>query len=435
MASPALLDDGLSSQCLLETPQLSCRRQDGPDNTSRLVCASSDGQERATDMYAVLVALSVLIVPLAVLFNLAVVVTVYLNRRLHTVINVLVTVLCMNNVMWTGMPILCVFAVNFTAPWHCALRYFLYLSARHICFSVIVLITVLRYLHVVKNRAFPADRRNTLMFISFAVMPSLIKFYNRSSRDHAKCRRALAWSPDGYAIYGLYRDPVDWIAITVIFSEYISGLLVIAFCYGGILTKIARAKRHLRARKNRLVQPKPKSNKFNGTEQFQHETGQGQSSDADIGSREREAPDFMRGSRLRRADEPVEALPPQAGPSQPGRSSGRSAAERDVSPAHRNHMQAKQLTIIADIEPGVSSRSTAVSKHVDPPPVPAMALNESLSVVTESQPLSVVTESQSLSVMTESQPLSVVTESQPLSVVTESQPLSVMTESVSHCPW
>ncbi|KAF0289740.1 hypothetical protein FJT64_012042 [Amphibalanus amphitrite] len=107
MASSAGLDDGLSSRCLLRTPQLRCQRlavsTAAGANTSRLVCAASDGQERATDMYAALVALSVLIVPVAALLNLAVVVTVYMNRRLHTVINVLVTVLCMNNVMWTGL--------------------------------------------------------------------------------------------------------------------------------------------------------------------------------------------------------------------------------------------------------------------------------------------------------------------------------------------
>ncbi|KAF0288985.1 hypothetical protein FJT64_012665 [Amphibalanus amphitrite] len=107
MASSAGLDDGLSNQCLLRTPQLRCQRlavsTAAGANTSRLVCAASDGQERATDMYAALVALSVLIVPVAALLNLAVVVTVYMNRRLHTVINVLVTVLCMNNVMWTGL--------------------------------------------------------------------------------------------------------------------------------------------------------------------------------------------------------------------------------------------------------------------------------------------------------------------------------------------
>ncbi|KAF0288986.1 hypothetical protein FJT64_012666 [Amphibalanus amphitrite] len=109
--------------CVLQMPQLRCQRlavsTAAGANTSRLVCAASDGQERATDMYAALVALSVLIVPAAALLNLAVVVTVYMNRRLHTVINVLVTVLCMNNVMWTGIPIILVSFPNLRHPVAC----------------------------------------------------------------------------------------------------------------------------------------------------------------------------------------------------------------------------------------------------------------------------------------------------------------------------
>ncbi|KAF0300163.1 hypothetical protein FJT64_027272 [Amphibalanus amphitrite] len=109
--------------CVLQMPQLRCQRlavsTAAGANTSRLVCAASDGQERATDMYAALVALSVLIVPAAALLNLAVVVTVYMNRRLHTVINVLVTVLCMNNVMWTGIPVILVSFPNLQQPAAC----------------------------------------------------------------------------------------------------------------------------------------------------------------------------------------------------------------------------------------------------------------------------------------------------------------------------
>ena len=250
MAPSATLDDGLSDQCLLETPLLSCHREAGPHNSSRLVCASSDGQERASDMYAALVALSLFIVPLAVLLNLAVVVTVYMNRRLHTIINVLVTVLCMNNVMWAGMPILIIFAVNFTVPLQCTLRTFFFVTTRQISFSVIVIITVLRYLLVVKNRSFSADRKNVLIFIVFAVGPGLLKFYLRGFRDHSKCREALAWSPDGYAIFGLLKDPLNWVTATVVSTEYASGLLAIAVCYMRIVIKIFKSKRRLMKRRN-----------------------------------------------------------------------------------------------------------------------------------------------------------------------------------------
>ena len=130
-------------------PQLRCQRQADGHNVSRLVCAASDGRERAADMFAALVTLSVLIVPLAVLLNLAVVVTVYMNRRLHTVINVLVTVLCMNNVMWTGIPALMVSYPNLRQPAACELFLFLLIVYSAVMFASIVIITFLRYLTVV----------------------------------------------------------------------------------------------------------------------------------------------------------------------------------------------------------------------------------------------------------------------------------------------
>ena len=126
-----------SNSCVLYMPELSCHREAGPHNSSRLVCASIDGQERAPGLYAVVVALSVFIVPLAVLLNLAVVVTVYMNRRLHTVINVLVTVLCMNNVMWTGIPIIIVSHPSLRQPAACQGFLFLFIVNRSVMFATL----------------------------------------------------------------------------------------------------------------------------------------------------------------------------------------------------------------------------------------------------------------------------------------------------------
>ena len=384
MASPALLDDGLSSQCLLETPQLSCRRQDGPDNTSRLVCASSDGQERATDMYAVLVALSVLIVPLAVLFNLAVVVTVYLNRRLHTVINVLVTVLCMNNVMWTGMPILCVFAVNFIVPLHCTLRSFFYLATRHICFSVIVIITVLRYLLVVKNRSFPADRKNTYIFIFFAVGPSLLKFYLRGFQDHSKCRKALAWSPDGYTIIGIFRNPVSWVSVAVVSTEYISGLLVIAFCYVRILIKIFLSKRRLKKRRDAaLARAQQRPPRSISSQHSQAESSQERSIPRNGNGQERHTTtleNMMRMVRRHNATKTAPSCPAEPGPSRLPPTHGRNSVLPAplTEPARiAGHTQSEPPGTVLKEAADVAGESAAAAQNDgSSQPVPAMLLTE-----------------------------------------------------------
>ncbi|KAF0289739.1 Vegetative incompatibility protein HET-E-1 [Amphibalanus amphitrite] len=403
MASPALLDDGLSSQCLLRTPQLRCQRlavsTAAGANTSRLVCAASDGQERATDMYAALVALSVLIVPVAALLNLAVVVTVYMNRRLHTVINVLVTVLCMNNVMWTGMPILCVLAVNFSAPWHCTLRYFFFVSTRHICFSVIVIITVLRYLLVVKNRAFPADSRNAVTFIAFAVMPSLIKFYFRSARDHAKCRKALAWSPDGYAIYGLFKEPIDWISATVISTEYMSGLAIIAVCYLRILMKILRSKQRLRARRRVPMElPQQRQPKIAVVEEERAENGQqqeqqqqqqqpgGPGENAPGGAKSVSLSAFMPAARARVSGQTWQPAPPRAGPSQLDPGAAQFAdTEGATLPPLKKPIQPRELTTTAEVEASTSAAGSDV-RDAKRSPAPSMIVTEPSNLLKVSSP-------------------------------------------------
>ena len=372
-----------TNSCLWSMPQLRCQRLVAGDNNSRLVCAASDGQEGASDMYAALVSLSALIVPAAVLLNLAVVVTVYMNRRLHTVINVLVTVLCMNNVMWTGMPILCVFAVNFAIPWQCTLRSFFFLSTRHICFSVIVIITVLRYLLVVKNRSFPADRRSSIIFIVFAVGPSLLKFYLRGFRDHSKSRKPLAWSPDGYAIIGLFKEPVNWVSATVISIEYMSGLLVIAICYVRILIKIFQSKRRLRKRRAAAVARWGRRAPISvASRRSQPEGSQEGSGARDTAGQQRaitSLENVMRMIRHYSAAKSVAPLPAEPCSSRSGTQAARSSGQptehgepagRLLQPAASSHSAGSRAAESA------SSRASDPEAAAAPQPVPAMVLME-----------------------------------------------------------
>ena len=246
-----------SNSCILNMPQLSCRRQDGPDNTSRLVCASSDGQERATDMYAVLVALSVLIVPLAVLFNLAVVVTVYLNRRLHTVINVLVTVLCMNNVMWTGIPVIIVSHPDFRQPAACQGFFFFFIVNRSVMFATIVLITVLRYLIVVKDHSYPTSKRNVAFIVTAALIMGVTKWMVQFYSGELRCQDEVAWTPDNFVIVKKLDSTVKmaapishWIRLL----EYGTGITTLVFCYVKILTKAIRSRIRMQKISNALEQ-------------------------------------------------------------------------------------------------------------------------------------------------------------------------------------
>ena len=236
-----------TNSCLWSMPQLRCQRLVAGDNNSRLVCAASDGQEGASDMYAALVSLSALIVPAAVLLNLAVVVTVYMNRRLHTVINVLVTVLCMNNVMWTGIPIILVSFPNLRQPWTCPTFWFFFVVTRSVMFTSIVMITLLRYFIVVKNHSFPPNKCNIASFVTATLAVGVTKWMVQSLFNELKCQKEVAWTPDNFAII----DKLDTtsnvapVSILLVLLEYGSGITILSFCYVKILRKNVQSRERL----------------------------------------------------------------------------------------------------------------------------------------------------------------------------------------------
>ena len=209
------------------------------------MCSTGDGDRLAALLYPVLVTLTAVIVPLAILFNLAVVLTVLLNRKLHTIINVLVTVLGINNLAWTGLPILMTIQVKLLVPAMCTLRASLFVITRGVTFAVIVAITVLRYLMVVRNHSYPANKQNVMLFVSIAVVPGLVKWIIRRSHDQATCRPVAAWSPDGFLIVPKFETATDTLTVIIAVVEYGGGLIALAFCYICILIKTAGARRRV----------------------------------------------------------------------------------------------------------------------------------------------------------------------------------------------
>ncbi|KAF0289741.1 hypothetical protein FJT64_012043 [Amphibalanus amphitrite] len=255
--------------CVLQMPQLRCQRlavsTAAGANTSRLVCAASDGQERATDMYAALVALSVLIVPVAALLNLAVVVTVYMNRRLHTVINVLVTVLCMNNVMWTGIPIILVSFPNLRHPAACSSFLFIFVVSRSVMFACIVMITLLRYFTVVKNHHFPPNKYNIAFFVAATLAVGVTKWVLQTLFKELRCQKEIAWTPDNFVILEKLDESTKVAPATVVLFgvEYGCGIGILIFCYVKILKKTAKSRGRLDQFRN--GQPPGQETKHHGT--------------------------------------------------------------------------------------------------------------------------------------------------------------------------
>ena len=232
--------------CLQDVEHLQCYQRPGQDNISRLICsAGAEGNRRAALMYNVLVALTFVIVPLAAVLNLAVVLTILLNRKLHTVINVLVTVLGINNLVWTGLPVMLVIQVKVVMPLLCSMRAMIFIITRGVSFTVIVAITVLRYLIVVRNHSYPAGRRNVLVFVSIAVLPAVVKWLIRRSHQVSGCRPVVAQTPDGLNIVAKYEKTIDLPTGIIAIVEYGGGLIILAFCYIYILITTVRSRRRL----------------------------------------------------------------------------------------------------------------------------------------------------------------------------------------------
>ena len=233
--------------CLQDVEHLQCYQRSGPDNVSRLVCsAGAEGDSRAALMHTVLVALTFVIVPLAAILNLAVVLTILLNRKLYTVINVLVTVLGINNLVWTGLPIMLVIQIKVSMPVLCSMRAMLFIITRGVSFTVIVTITVLRYLMVVRNHSYPACRRNVLVFVSIAVLPAVVKWLVRRSHQVSACNPVVAQTPQGLLIPAKFEKTFDLLTGIIAIVEYGGGLIILTFCYICILMTTVRSRRRVK---------------------------------------------------------------------------------------------------------------------------------------------------------------------------------------------
>ena len=233
--------------CLQDVEHLQCYQRSGPDNISRLICsAGAESDSRAALMHTVLVALTFVIVPLAVVLNLAVVLTILLNRKLHTIINVLVTVLGINNLVWTGLPVTMVIQAKVIMPVLCSMRAMLFIITRGVSFTVIVTITVLRYLIVVRNHSYPAGSRNVLAFVSIAVLPAVIKWLVLRSHKASACNPLVAQNPDGLLIPAKLENAFDPLIVIIAIVEYGGGILILAFCYIGILNTTVRSRQRVK---------------------------------------------------------------------------------------------------------------------------------------------------------------------------------------------
>ena len=243
------------TSCLQHVPQIRCHRHPGTDNSSRLVCSTDVGGRTAAGMYAALAIFAGIIVPVAVVLNMTVVVTIWRNKSLHTIINVIICVLCVNNVLWTAIPVLLAISPDLQSPVGWWIFWELISITRTTMFSSIVIITLLRYLSIVRNHSYPPVAYNAVLFVSATAAPGLMKLLVGQIAKlmglqdlMTAYREGIAWTVDGYAILdnfkyvGFAGNPIN-IALTII--ENFTGFTILTFCYIEIIRKAIQSKRRL----------------------------------------------------------------------------------------------------------------------------------------------------------------------------------------------
>ena len=242
--------EDLSGECRrLAHELLRCEETRRADNTSAQVCAPREpgGGLGTAAVYDVFLSVIGVTVALALVLNLVVILTIGLNRELHTLVNYLTSLLCFNQLVWTVFPVMEIKLDAFLVAGLCALRHYILQTTTSANFGLIVTITLLRYLAVVRNHSYPPNAQNMALFTMIAVLPCICRGLLFSQEDNGLCGHFIAETPAGYIINTIPVRKRQLRTFLILIIEHIIGLGAIAFCYASILAKTFASRKRLRA--------------------------------------------------------------------------------------------------------------------------------------------------------------------------------------------
>lgn len=236
----------LSNSCRTELAALQCQRDAPGKNDSALICSLIAGASDGTSFQTPYLAIAVTASTLAVILNVFVVITLSKNRRLHTVANFLISLMCGNNMLWSMLTFSTVPQLNTYRPQLCSLRIFLVHSCRQTYLVLIVAITFARYLIIVRGYSYPPNKTNISVCTAIVVTLSVAFSVPGYWINWGLCKKAFAWTPQRYAITLLGKCTGANVSIWVLGAEIVFGMGVLIFSYTSILCKVVRSRRGLR---------------------------------------------------------------------------------------------------------------------------------------------------------------------------------------------
>ena len=247
--SEASLWDSLTSECVQRVrKQLICHVRTLADNTTRDVCQlrSDEDEDDPETMHAIFISVVIVSVFLSVTLNFVVILVIWVNKRLYTLVNYLTSLLCLNNIFWILFPIVESLKGHIEPRIHCVTRFYIIQITRSVNFGIIVTITLLRYLIVVRNHSYPAVRKNILLFTFIAVLPCIIRFMTKKLEETGECAPVLAWTPEHWPIKRVVTREKRFETFIGLLLEYLLGFAVIGFSHVNILLKSLRSQKDIK---------------------------------------------------------------------------------------------------------------------------------------------------------------------------------------------
>ena len=245
---PDGLTPNLPSQCLLQVEeQLECYARYTPDNISELVCEPQDGDSEAETArtHAIFLLVAAVSILLTIVLNLAVLLTICFSKKLHTIVNYLVCLLCVNQLLWVFIPLIEGYELPLRFPQFCTTRVMLYVLTASSNFHLIVTITLLRFLIVVKNHSYPTKWQNVLLFTAIPVLTSVVQTIFAAVYLTILCSSRFGRTSAGYTIAIETRKMKHGELQIVISIKYIVGFAVLLFCYVRIFRKAIASRRRV----------------------------------------------------------------------------------------------------------------------------------------------------------------------------------------------
>ena len=243
---PEGLIPNFSNQCSVWVEeQLECYARYSTENIPELTCAFRDDEERVKTSWAYVTLMLVVVITstLAIVLNLVVLLTIGFSKKLHTLVNYLVSLLCISQLLWAFSPAIEASGLLVLVPRLCVVRYLILFVTTSLNFGCVVAITVLRYLMVVRNQNYPANWKNLVAFTSLVLLPGVLHIIPLLTYLSAECGTLLGRTPAGHLLTLPTRREGHIETQIVMITEYTTGFAILAFCYVRILVKVITARR------------------------------------------------------------------------------------------------------------------------------------------------------------------------------------------------